>query len=275
MSTKRNSRQVALFSTAGGTPEKPRRDAAITRRMELVDNSAKSTQYQPAVNNSLKIKLDHLRTFQPLTENQSNFFDLYKSGSYFMGLFGSAGTGKTFCALYKAIEEVLDKTNSFKRVVIVRSAVQVRDQGAVPGTIEEKMAIYEQPYKEICAALFDRPDAWDRLKEQGVASFISTTTIRGISLDDAVIIVDEATNCNWAEISAVVTRVGNRSKIIFCGDVRQNDLTKSRYDVTGVADFLKVANSMGCYSQIDFTTDDIVRSRLVKEWIIASESFGY
>ena len=94
MSTKRNSRQVALFSTASGTPEKPRRDAAITRRMELVDNSAKNTQHQPAVNNSLKIKLDHLRTFQPLTENQANFFDLYKSGSYFMGLFGSAGTGK-------------------------------------------------------------------------------------------------------------------------------------------------------------------------------------
>ena len=274
MSTKRNSRQVALFSTAGGTTEKPRRDAAITRRMELVDNSAKSTQYQPAVNNSLKIKLDHLRTFQPLTENQANFFDLYKSGSYFMGLFGSAGTGKTFCALYKAIEEVLDKTNSFKRVVIVRSCVPTRDVGFLPGTLEEKQEIYEAPYKEICTTLFERPDAYERLKEQGYIRFISTTAIRGISIDDSVILVDEFQNMNWAEANTVISRTGNRSKIIFCGDIKQTDLNYSKNDRTAFHDFVKIARSMQEFSEIYFTTDDIVRSSLVKNWIIKCEEFG-
>ncbi len=117
--------------------------------------------------------------------------EMYKGGAYFMGLFGSPGVGKTFLALYKALEEVLDKSNSFKQVVVVRSLVQLRDVGFLPGDLNEKQEIYELPYKEISATLFGRNDAWDRLKEQGHVRFISTTAIRGISIDDAIIIVDE------------------------------------------------------------------------------------
>jgi phosphate starvation-inducible PhoH-like protein len=233
------------------------------------------TRHQPAVNNSLKIKLDHLKTFEPLTENQRLFFEMYKGGAYFMGLFGSPGVGKTFLALYKSLEEVLSKDNSFKQVVVVRSLVQLREVGHLPGNLEEKQEIYELPYKEICTTLFGRSDAWDRLKEQGYARFISTTAIRGISIDDAIIIVDENQNLNWSEVNTIITRVGHRSKIIFSGDFKQTDLIKSNKDQTAFHDFLEVARNMKHFQEIYFTPDDIVRSSLVKDWIISCEKLGY
>jgi predicted ribonuclease YlaK len=243
-------------------------------REELIENSEQTTRHQP-VSNSLKIKLDHMLTFEALTSNQQKFFDAYRQGDYFIGLYGSPGVGKTFLALYRGLEEVLDKTNPFKQLVVVRSAVQTRDQGYVPGTLDEKMEIYETPYKEICETLFKRPDAWDRLKEQGHARFISTTAIRGISIDDAIIVVDESQSMTFHELSSVISRVGHRSKIIFIGDLKQNDLLKSKYDVSGLKEFLQVAESMKEYTQITFTPDDIVRSSLVKSWIVACDKMGF
>jgi len=222
----------------------------------------------------LKLRIDDLKTFTPLTENQKLFFEAYKRGDYFMGLFGSPGVGKTFLAVLKSLEEVLDKSNSFDKIVVVRSAVQVRDQGFVPGDLEEKMQIYETPYVEICNTLFGRPDAWQRLKEQGHARFISTTAIRGISIDDAIIIVDECQSMTWHELSSVITRTGHRSKIIFVGDLKQNDLVKSRNDVSGLQDFLRVAETMSEFTRINFTSEDIVRSSLVKSFIVACERLG-
>lgn len=238
-----------------------------------VDNNSHDDQKHQPINNSLKLKLDNLKTFQALTKNQQEFFNNYKRGDYFMGLFGSPGVGKTFLAMYRAVEEVMDKTNSFKQVVVVRSAVQVRDQGYVPGDLNEKMEIYEQPYKEIATTLFGRPDAWNLLKEQQYARFISTTAIRGISIDDAVIIVDECQSMSFHELSSVISRTGHRSKIIFVGDLKQNDLIKSKYDVSGLAQFLHIAKTMKEFSVVNFTPDDIVRSSLVKSWIIACEKF--
>jgi len=162
-----------------------------------------------------RIKSAELKKFEPLTENQAKFFESYKCGDYFTMLCGSAGTGKTFIALYKALEEVLDKTSSFHRVVIVRSAVQSRDLGFTPGSVEEKMSLYEQPYMQICHTLFGRRDAYDALKECNRVEFISTSFIRGMSFDDAVILVDECQNLTWEELSTIMTRVGYRSKIVF------------------------------------------------------------
>jgi phosphate starvation-inducible PhoH-like protein len=250
------------------------RKTAIARREEIYDADEQQVS-RPQVSNALKIKLDHLKGFEPLTENQSKFFELYRGGAYCMGMFGSPGVGKTFLSLYKAIEEVLDKSNSFKQVVVVRSAVQVRDQGFVPGDLEEKMQIYEQPYKEICQTLFGRSDAWERLKEQGYARFISTTAIRGISIDDAIIIVDECQSMTWHELSSVISRTGDRSKIIFVGDLKQNDLVKSKHDTSGLKQFLEVLHTMREYQSVEFTPDDIVRSSLVKSFIVACDKLGY
>jgi len=249
----------------------------VTKKMtarQRVEANENEEYRQPSVSNSLKIKLDHLKTFDALTENQQKFFDAYKRGDYFIGLFGSPGVGKTFLAMYRGLEEVLDRSNPFKQIVVVRSAVQVRDQGFVPGSLDEKMEIYETPYKEISETLFGRSDAWDRLKEQSYARFISTTAIRGISIDDAIILVDESQSMTFHELSSVISRVGHRSKIIFIGDLKQNDLIKSKNDVSGLKEFLNVARHMDEFSEITFTPDDIVRSSLVKSFIVACDKLG-
>ena len=222
-----------------------------------------------SVNNTLRLRLDDLKTFEPLTDNQKLFFDAYKRGDYFVALHGVAGTGKTFCALYKAIEEVMDKSNPFDKIIVVRSAVQSREIGHLPGDVNEKMEIYQQPYRQICDTLFGRKDAWDRLEEQGHIEFISTSFIRGMSFDDAIIIVDEMQNMTYEEIDTVMTRVGYRSKIIWCGDYRQTDLNKKKNDVSGILKFFDIAYHMNAFTKIEFTVDDIVRSSLVKDYILA------
>lgn len=223
---------------------------------------------------SLKIRIDDLKTFSPLTENQKLFFESYKAGDYFISLLGSPGVGKTFLAVYKALEEVLDRGNGFEKVIIIRSAVQVRDVGFTPGSLEEKMAIYETPYIDICRILFGRGDAWSRLQEQGHVKFMSTTAVRGITIDNSIIIVDECQSMSWHELNSVISRSGHMSKIIFVGDLKQNDLLKNKHDVSGLNQFLEVAQHMPEFTKIIFTPDDIVRSSLVKSWIIACEKFG-
>ena len=240
----------------------------MARKLTAVKNDDAPMERSKPVNNSLKIRIDDLKTFDPLTDNQKKFFDAYKRGDYFIALHGVAGTGKTFCAMYRALEEVLDKSNPFNKIIVVRSAVQSREIGHLPGDVTEKMEIYQQPYRQICHTLFERKDAWDRLEEQGYIQFISTSFIRGMSFDDAIIIVDECQNMNYEEIDTVMTRVGYRSKIIWCGDYRQTDLRKNN-DKSGILKFFDIAYHMTAFTRIEFGVDDIVRSSLVKDYIIA------
>ncbi len=244
---------------------------ATKRTAKTLDNeqSDKQKELTPKVNNSLKIRIDDLKTFEPLTQHQKDFYDAYKRGDYFVALHGVAGTGKTFIALYKALEEVLDKSNPFNKIIIVRSAVPSREVGHLPGDLAEKTEIYRQPYQQICTTLFGRNDAYQRLEEQHHIEFISTSFIRGMSFDDAIIIVDEMQNLTFEEIDTVMTRVGYRSKIIWCGDYRQTDLNKRKNDMSGILKFFDIAHHMGAFTRIEFNADDIVRSSLVKDYILA------
>jgi phosphate starvation-inducible PhoH-like protein len=248
-----------------------KRKATIEQAPQYQHNHTEKEPVKP--NNALKVRIDDLKTFEPLTGNQKLFFDAYKRGDYFVALHGVAGTGKTFCALYKALEEVLDKSNPFNKIIIVRSAVQSREIGHLPGDVNEKMEIFQQPYQQICETLFGRKDAYQRLSEQGHIEFISTSFIRGMSFDDAIIIVDEMQNLTFEEIDTVMTRVGYRSKIVWCGDYRQTDLNKKKNDMSGILRFFDIAYHMSAFTRIEFTADDIVRSSLVKEYILAKMKF--
>lgn len=222
-----------------------------------------------AASNRLKIQIDDLIVINPLTNNQKIFFDFYKQQAKMVMLHGVAGTGKTYIALYKALEEVLDKSNkAYKKVIIVRSAVQAREIGHLPGDEIEKNEVFQIPYVEICSSLFKRHDAFSRLKEQGVVSFLTTSFIRGVTLDNSIIIVDECQNLNDSEINTIMTRVGQDSKIIFCGDFRQTDLTK-KHDLSGLKKFLEITKLMPSFKLIEFDVEDIVRSDVVKEYILA------
>lgn len=212
------------------------------------------------------IRKEELVALEPLTTTQEEFFASWNQHHVHV-LHGSAGTGKTIVALYKALESVMARS-VYKRVIILRSAVPSRDIGALPGDEEEKSLVYQLPYDELCVTLFGRNDAYSRLKEAGKIEFALTSYIRGITFDRAIIIVDEIQNLNYQELYSVMTRVGEQSKIVFCGDFKQRDLKDS-----GFTRFLGVVESMKHTNIVTFTTDDIVRSDIVKEFIIADENY--
>jgi predicted ribonuclease YlaK len=241
-------------------------------RKRLIETQEEPKEPPEKRTNSLRIRLDDLITVSPKTAKQKDFFDAYKAGHYFMCLHGVAGTGKSYIALYKALEEVMDKSNPYEKVVIVRSAVQSRDMGHLPGSADDKMDIYIQPYRQITSDLFKRSDAWNRLGEQGYVEFMSTSFIRGTTFINSILLVDEFQNMNFEELDTIITRVGHTSKIIFCGDIRQTDL-KRKDDRSGLPKFLAIADRMDQFSRFEFTTDDIVRSSLVKDYIIAKTKF--
>jgi phosphate starvation-inducible protein PhoH and related proteins len=212
-----------------------------------------------------------MKQIKPLTPAQSELFDSYKQG-YNLAAIGTAGTGKTMCATYLALQDVLEK-GEYERIVIIRSAVQTREQGFVPGTLPQKEAIFEAPYVDIVNDLFGRGDAYQILKQKGMIRFTTSSNIRGLTFDNAVIIVDECQNMTYEEIRTIMTRVGELSRIMFCGDTKQDDLrnSKNRLDRSGLANFIKVIKEINEFDTIEFTVDDIVRSGIVKSFIIAEE----
>ena len=241
-------------------------------RKQAVSNNNNSQQPNLSiVNNKLKVTIDDLKNISPLTLNQKKFFELYQTSNILL-LHGVAGTGKTYIALYKALEEILDRPNLLKRVVVVRSAVPSREIGHLPGDEKEKTEVYKQPYIEICSDLFKRRDAVQRLQEQHNVEFMITSFVRGITLEDSVIIVDECQNMTDMELNSIITRVGKNSKIIFCGDFRQTDLYRKN-DMSGLKKFMVIADMMPSVKTIEFQVNDIVRSPLVKEYIVARMAY--
>jgi phosphate starvation-inducible protein PhoH len=212
----------------------------------------------------------NLKNVKPLTMTQNEAFKSWEDGKNLM-LHGIAGTGKSFMALYLALRDILSGISNQKKLVIVRSVVEVRKMGFLPGNQKEKAAVYEAPYHAISTELFNRGDAYDTLTRRGIVEFISTSFIRGVTLNDAIIVVDEAQNCNGHELDSVITRVGKNCRIIFSGDFRQSDFTTDQ-ERNGLKDFMKIINAMKSFESIEFDKEDIVRSALVKEYIVQKDN---
>jgi len=228
---------------------------------------------QPANNNKksggCKLRIDDLVVLDPMTEMQSIFFQQYSKGSAFL-LHGAAGTGKTYIALYKALEEVLDSGTPYEKVIICRSAVPSRDIGHLPGDQAEKTEVYMQPYISIIEDLFPgKQNAFGRLQEAKNLQWMITSFVRGITLDNAIVLVDECQNMNDMELNSIMTRIGTNSKVLFCGDFRQSDLYKNRNDMSGLQKFMVIAEMMKSFNILEFGIDDIVRSDIVKEYLMA------
>jgi len=211
----------------------------------------------------------NLKNIHPLTENQKLTFEAFDRDKNLM-LHGIAGCGKTFLSMFLALREILEGSEVYKKIVIVRTVVPTRDMGFLPGNTKEKTKVYEAPYYAICTELFGRGDSYDYLKNKGVIEFMSTSYIRGITLNDCIVIVDEMQNATLHELDSVITRIGHNCKIIFCGDFRQTDFTKD-HEKNGLVDFMRVVKNMKSFELIDFHSDDIVRSALVKEYIILKD----
>ena len=234
--------------------------------------TAKQMKKKKPINN------EYLVDISPLTDNQKLLFDSYNQQKNVVA-YGVAGTGKTFITLYKALKDVLDETTPYERVYIVRSLVSTREIGFLPGDHEDKADIYQIPYKHMVKYMFQMPSDADfemlygNLRSQETIKFWSTSFIRGTTLDNAIIIVDEFQNLNFHELDSIITRVGENSKICFCGDATQSDLTKTN-DRNGIVDFMNILRKMVSFDIIEFDVNDIVRSGLVKEYIVAKLQSG-
>jgi phosphate starvation-inducible protein PhoH len=183
-----------------------------------------------------------------------------------------AGTGKTFLALAMALQDMMAGDVSQKKVTIVRSVLPTRDIGFLPGSIEEKIGVYEAPYIALCTELFGRADAYGILKSKGVIEFIPTSFVRGVTIQDSIIILDEVNNCTFHEIDSIITRPGKNCRLLICGDMRQSDLTREQ-ERAGLGDFIRIVDRMKSFSHIEFEEEDIVRSDLVKEYLIAKDRY--
>ena len=225
------------------------------------------------------INADLMRSVEPLTESQKELFRCYQNNQNLVA-YGCAGTGKTFITLYNALKDVMDMKSPYEKIYIVRSLVATREIGFLPGDHEDKSSLYQIPYKNMVKYMFELPTEADfemlygNLKTQGTISFWSTSFIRGTTLDNAIVIVDEFQNLNYHELDSIITRIGENSKIMFCGDATQSDLTKSA-EKNGIHDFMSILRQMEEFGMTEFGVEDIVRSGLIKSYLVNKIALGF
>ena len=225
-----------------------------------------------------EINMNDLVSIKPITDNQKEVFSTWKKGLN-QFLFGAAGTGKTFVSLYLALQEIMDLKKPADKVILVRSLIPTREIGFLPGDEEDKSALYQVPYRNMVQFMFEMPNEqafnglYDKLKSQGSLYFLSTSFLRGLTFDNSIIIVDECQNLNFHELDTIITRVGQDSKIMFCGDFGQTDLIENN-EKNGLHDFMRILEEMKEFNCTEFNIGDIVRSGFVRSYLINKTKMG-
>ena len=231
-----------------------------------------------ATKKNKEINHTNLLTVKPIGDNQKQVFETWKKGQN-QFLFGAAGTGKTFISLYLALKNIFDHKSKTERVILVRSLIPTREIGFLPGDEEDKAALYQVPYQNMVQFMFEQPNEqqfntlYDRLKGQGSLFFLSTSFLRGLTFDNSIIIVDECQNLNFHELDTIITRVGQDSRIVFCGDFDQTDLQKHN-ERNGLHDFMRILDEMEEFNCTEFELSDIVRSGFVRNYLINKIRLG-
>ena len=231
-----------------------------------------------AAKKNKKINHNSLVTVKPITDNQKQVFSSWKKGKN-QFLFGCAGTGKTFVSLYLALQDIFDLKTKYDRVVLVRSLIPTREIGFLPGDEEDKSALYQVPYQNMVQFMFEMNNEqqfnslYDKLKAQGSLFFLSTSFLRGLTFDNTVVIVDECQNLNFHELDTIITRIGQDSRIIFCGDFDQTDLQRTN-EINGLFNFVKILEEMEEFNCTEFTIGDIVRSGFIRSYLINKIKLG-
>jgi predicted ribonuclease YlaK len=214
-----------------------------------------------------------MKKVTPRTERQADIFEKFDDNH--LMVHGYAGTGKTYVLMYLALQQIMDPSTPYEKLKIFRSAVATRNIGYLPGNVVSKMESFEGPYMDISGDLFDRGDAYAILKHKGLVEFHPTSFIRGSTYNNTIVLVDECQNLSWHEFSSLITRCGHNTKYLFSGDSAQSDLHPRSYEVMDIHRMITICEAMPSFDLVEMEIDDIVRSGLVKEFLIHAQTLEY
>lgn len=228
--------------------------------------------------NRKKFHWRDLANVQLLNERQEQFADHFDKGTPIIFSLGFPGTAKTFLSLYYALAEVFDESTPYEQVVIIRSAVESRGIGYLKGDTDEKLAVYEQPYRDTIQELMPKfNDPYQHCKALGYVKFESTSFLRGRSIPNTIFIIEEAQNMDYKELYTAVTRISENSRVLVTGDVNQDDLERKR-EKSGLAKLIKVieqhcGEDTPYVGYVNYQMDDIVRSGICRMMAIADYEY--
>jgi len=238
---------------------------AVNRSIAMLDHDPVD---HPAEVLSLNILSSRGRTIRPKTANQKRYVEAIEDHTVTFGI-GPAGTGKTYLAMAMAISALQQK--KVNRIILTRPAVEAGEHlGFLPGTLSEKIDPYLRPLFDALHDMIDI-ETVPRLMQSGVIEVAPLAYMRGRSLNDAFIILDEAQNTTPEQMKMFLTRLGFGSKMVITGDVTQIDLPNGQH--SGLRVVRDILGEIDDIAFLELTAEDVVRHRLIGDIVKAYESF--